>query len=353
MCDSPIDCQACEQAACVNQCQVRTRNEAAQDLFELRRLLKEAGCFDPDPWGYTIRFAGTIAALAIGWSAMFLVSHQLAWALGVVLVAFASVQAGFVGHDIADGAVTRSRRLSAILGHTLLTLSAGMSASYFDNFHRSHHTMVLRGPSGFEDRKEPRNPYLVGLLEAAMSIHGLVYYAVFILLRGALYRIESIRFVRANWATARLDAILLVGHYLIWLVIPSLIVGPWAALVTYLACAAFGGPYLGFVLSLNHEGMPDYVKDDRVPVLEHVLATTKNLQRSNFANFLLGGFNNHIEHHLFSRIPISRLPKARDIMQKFCLERGYAYQQASLRDTIRDNIRHFSGGVTSGLQAVG
>ena len=167
------------------------------------------------------------------------------------------------------------------------------------------------------------------------------------------HRIESIRFVRANWTTARLDAILLVGHYLIWLVIPSFIVGPWAALVAYLACAAVGGPYLGFVLSLNHEGMPDYVKGDRVPVLEHVLATTKNLQRSNLANFLLGGFNNHIEHHLFSRIPISRLPIARDIMQDFCLQRGYAYQQATLSDTIRDNIRFFRGVVRGGLQAEG
>lgn len=351
MCEHSDECGACKRAKLTGQI-ARSRNDAAQDLFDLRKKLKEAGCLDPDPSGYALRFICILAALAVGWSAMFLVSDQWAWAAGVFLVAFASVQAGFVGHDIADGAVTRSRKLSRILGHTLMTFSAGMSASYFEDFHRSHHTMVLRGPSGFADKKEPRNPYLVGLLNTAMNVHGLVYYAVFILLRGALYRIESIRFVRANWTFAKWDAVLLVGHYVIWLVIPAVIVGPWAALVAYLACAFVGGPYLGFVLSLNHEGMPDYVKGDRVPVLEHVLATTKNLQRSNLANFLLGGFNNHIEHHLFSRIPISRLPKARDIMEEFCLDRGYAYKQASIRDTIRDNIRFFSGKAPGGLQAV-
>lgn len=344
------DCQGCKRADVGH---VRSRKEAARDLFELRKQLKDAGCFSPDPWGYALRFAGILGALAVGWSALFLSSAQTHWMVGVLIVAFASVQAGFVGHDIADGAVTRSRKLSAVLGHTLMTFAAGMSASYFEDFHRSHHTMVLRGPGGFENKQAPKNPYLVGLLNKAMNIHGLVYYAVFILLRGALYRIESIRFVHAKWKIAGWDAVLLVGHYLIWFVIPALLVGPWAALAAYLACAIVGGPYLGFVLSLNHEGLPEYVKGDRVPVLEQVLATTKNLQRSRIANFLLGGFNNHIEHHLFSRIPISRLPEARDIMQAFCAERGYDYKQASLGASIRDNIRFFSNSGSTELQAIG
>ncbi|GGE54445.1 fatty acid desaturase family protein [Actibacterium pelagium] len=134
--------------------------------------MKVAGCFDPDPWASTLRFTGILAALATGWCAMFLVSDPLAWAVGIVFVAFASMQAGFVGHDIADGAVTRSRKLSALLGHTLMTFSTRMSASYFEDFLRSHHSMVLRGPSGFEGSQKPRNPYLVGLLDAEKKIHG-------------------------------------------------------------------------------------------------------------------------------------------------------------------------------------
>jgi fatty acid desaturase len=44
-------------------------------------------------------------------------------------------------------------------------------------------------------------------------------------------------------------------------------------------------------------------------------------------DFVFGGLNYQIEHHLFPSMPRVHLGRARAIVKPFCLDRGLAYQE--------------------------
>lgn len=59
---------------------------------------------------------------------------------------------------------------------------------------------------------------------------------------------------------------------------------------------------------------------------QHVCKTTKNLKCGNqFYDWLTGGLNYHLVHHLLPSIPREHLPKIRHIVEKTCNEFGYPY----------------------------
>ena len=98
---------------------------------ELRRLLQAAGCFDRTPWAH----AAYIAAIAtIGGSAFVALFFEPDPAIRLALLAltaFASVQAGFIAHEVGHGAVTGNRRLAEFLHQILFTVVSGVSSTYF------------------------------------------------------------------------------------------------------------------------------------------------------------------------------------------------------------------------------
>ncbi|TMH63877.1 MAG: hypothetical protein E6H57_16515 [Betaproteobacteria bacterium] len=59
-------------------------------------------------------------------------------------------------------------------------------------------------------------------------------------------------------------------------------------------------------------------------------------------DFLFGGLNNHIEHHLFPSMPTARLRSARRITREFCRRHGIAYSEMSWFAAAREVARHFN-----------
>src|SRR5207248_5110835 len=71
------------------------------------------------------------------------------------------------------------------------------------------------------------------------------------------------------------------------------------------------------------------------------LSTTRNLGSSRLHDFVFGGVNNHIEHHLFPSMPTARLRAARPIVRAFCHRHGLVYRETSWLAAARDVMRHF------------
>lgn len=72
-----------------------------------------------------------------------------------------------------------------------------------------------------------------------------------------------------------------------------------------------------------------------------VCQTTKNLKCGNwFIDWLTGGLNYHIEHHLLPSIPRQYLPTIQPIVERTCAEFGYPYKiYSSFREYYRDHYR--------------
>src|SRR4051812_27138928 len=92
---------------------------ASTDFAELRRRIRDAGLLAPRPWVFARSVAIVLAALGLCWTAFSLIGvtwWQLAVAAGMGAV---FTQFGFLGHDVGHHQVTRSPRLTAVLGMIL------------------------------------------------------------------------------------------------------------------------------------------------------------------------------------------------------------------------------------------
>jgi len=313
------------------------------DISELRARLLKAGCFRPAPLAYGLRIAVVAAGVVAGYAGLL---GQPGWGgrlLCIGLIAFASVQAAFIAHDVGDGAVTKNRRAALLLRQLLMSFVSGTSSNYFHFLHRLHHVTIDRGRPGPGGEAYALNPYEIGWLKRLVAWNGLVFLAVTVLLRAVTFRLESLRFLARNPQVTRLDRWLIALHYAAWLAGPVAFLGIAGTLVNYLLIALVAGPYIGLVLVLNHEGMSKSHQHANLPVLERVVRTTRNLGQSRWNDLLFGGVNNHIEHHLFPAIPAVRLGAARGITRMFCHERGYGYVETGFFSALRSAADHFAG----------
>jgi fatty acid desaturase len=57
-------------------------------------------------------------------------------------------------------------------------------------------------------------------------------------------------------------------------------------------------------------------------------------------DFMLGGLNYQIEHHLFPSMSRSNLRRAQTIVESFCRQHGVAYCQTGLFDSYAQALRH-------------
>ena len=78
-----------------------------------------------------------------------------------------------------------------------------------------------------------------------------------------------------------------------------------------------------------------------ISFFEQELTVTRNLGASRLHDFLFGGLNNHIEHHLFPSMPTVRLRAARRITRDFCRWHGLPYREMSWFAAAREVKAHF------------
>jgi fatty acid desaturase len=61
---------------------------------------------------------------------------------------------------------------------------------------------------------------------------------------------------------------------------------------------------------------------------------------SRLVDFVLGGLNYQIEHHLFPTMPRPNLRRAQPLVRAFCRQHGLPYTEASLFGSYAQAVRH-------------
>ena len=308
---------------------------------DLRKRLAQAGCFRPAPWAYGIKIAFVLAAGAIGYFALLSGPEPAVRTALVLLIAFASVQAGFLAHDAGDGGITRNRRLAHGMRQFLMSFVSAMSSSYFHYLHKVHHLTLQRGAGGIGVGAFAVNPYEIQWLKKLVSWNGIVFAAATVCLRGLTFKLESLRYVLRNPQGTKPDRLLMALHALFWLILPMPFIGGLDTAINYGLVTLFAGPYVGTVLILNHAGMSAARSQGHLPVMERITRSTRNLGRSRWSDFVFGGVNNHIEHHLFPKVPALRLRQARAITREFCRNHGIPYSETNFVRALVEAANHF------------
>lgn len=313
---------------------------------ELRVELDNAGCFQPTPWFTLANAVLVVAVYTVGYLGLLFTGGVGIRILALLLLAFANVQAGFLAHETGHGAITPNRRFAATLGQFLMTFLSGLCYSHFQNIHRRHH------PYCNEEAVDP------DMQSSALSIYEnsvhqktglgklITRYQAYLIwplvsLQGFTLKIDGINYVRRNPKVTRADQAVFVLHIGLWFGLPTLILGLTDALLNYGLMTWFIGPYLGAVFLVNHIGTRVIRPRERISFFHKQTATTRNLGSSRLYDFLFGGINNHIEHHLYPSIPTARLRTARFITRAFCKDHGIPYREMGWLAAAREVFCHF------------
>jgi fatty acid desaturase len=114
----------------------------------------------------------------------------------------------------------------------------------------------------------------------------------------------------------------------------------WLGLAFILVSQVVLGIGLGAVFAPNHKGMLVYRDSDELDWLHRQVLTARNIRSGRLIDFLFGGLNYQIEHHLFPAMPRANLRRVRPIVQEYCAAHRIPYCEVSLWASYRAVARH-------------
>ncbi|MCG3774190.1 MAG: hypothetical protein JW395_1007 [Nitrospira sp.] len=308
--------------------------------------LSSAGCFRPTTSRNVVYGACILAGYAAAYTTLLTSPGFALRTLAIVALAFLSLHAGFLAHEAGHGAMTRNRVIAECVGQLFNTFLTALCYSYFSHIHRRHH------PHCNDRSRDPdmQSKFFSTYPQSAcakwgfgrlITRHQAVLIWILVWLQGFTLKIDSLQFLRRNPRMTRVDQVILALHFGLWFVPPVLSLGVADAVLNYGLMTLLIGGYSSTILLVNHIGTRVIEPDESISHFLHEIAVTRNLGSSPLHDFLFGGLNNHIEHHLFPSIPTARLPSARRITREFCRRHGITYREMSWFAAAREVTRHF------------
>ena len=115
--------------------------------------------------------------------------------------------------------------------------------------------------------------------------------------------------------------------------------GFWQAILFTVIQRVLFGLYISSVFVPNHMGMPILNAKENPDFLLQQVLTSRNVKGHPLVDFLFGGLNYQIEHHLFPKMPRNRLRSARKLVQEFLQEKSIAYHETGFIQSFREILR--------------
>jgi fatty acid desaturase len=131
-----------------------------------------------------------------------------------------------------------------------------------------------------------------------------------------------------------------VAHLAGYLTALVLVLSPLQAVAFVLVQQGLFGLYLGCSFAPNHKAMPTLTDADQLDFVRRQVLTSRNVAGSRPVDFVLGGLNYQIEHHLFPNMPRPNLRRAQPLVRAFCQQHGLPYVEAGLFGAYAEAVRH-------------
>jgi fatty acid desaturase len=109
----------------------------------------------------------------------------------------------------------------------------------------------------------------------------------------------------------------------------------WVWADDFLLGQLLAGAYLACLIAPNHKGMLTWSRGACPSFLERQVLSSRNVRPNRITDFVFGGLNYQIEHHLFPNMPRAHFCHARLLVREFCLERGLPYHEMDVVPSYR------------------
>jgi fatty acid desaturase len=319
------------------------------DFAALSREVRRAGLLDRRRGYYLVLIVGNLAVFAAGWVAFAAIGDSWWQLLTAVFFAVLFTQLAFIGHDAGHKQIFRSRRSNDAVGYLHGGL-VGLSYDWWVDKHTRHHA----NPNHEDDDPDLDIPALAftrdqgrskrGVLRW-MAKHQAVLFFPLLLLEGLNLHWSSIKHVwrgdgHGDGRARALEAGLLIVHLVAYLTAVFIVLSPLTGLAFIAVHQGLWGVYMGCSFAPNHKGMPTLPPGHRLDYLHKQVLTSRNVSGGRWVDFVLGGLNYQIEHHLFPSMPRPNLRRAQALVQGFCDRHRIDYTQCGLLRSYRHILRH-------------
>jgi fatty acid desaturase len=320
------------------------------DYAVLARQVKNAGMLDRRPGYYTTKIVANLGVFGLAGTVFVLLGRSWWQMFVAAFLGIVFTQIAFVGHDAGHRQIAGSKRVNDLLGLVHGNLLIGLSYGWWVTKHNRHHANpnhedrdpdVLSAAIAFTtDQARTRR----GWATRTLARHQAYLFFPMLLLEGVNLHVASVRALfgddmgRARSKPA--EALLLGVHLAGYLTALLVVLTPLQALVFVVVHQCVFGFYMGCTFAPNHKGMPTVREADKLDYLRRQVLTSRNIRGSRFADFVLGGLNYQIEHHLFPSMPRPSLRRAQDLVRAHCGHHGLAYHETGIFGSYGQVLRH-------------
>ncbi|MBP8535114.1 acyl-CoA desaturase [Streptomyces sp. MK37H] len=327
---------------------IRDRSPGS-DYALLSRRIRSAGLLRHRPLRSVTALAVTLLLLTGGWAAFLLIGDSWWQLIVAAVLAFAFTQCGFRGHEAGHRQLFHGKRANDATGLVFGNLFIGLGFGWWvakHNRHHAHPNQVGRDPDietgavVFIDHEARGRTGVAGFV----TRHQASLFFPMLLLEGWALHVATFRALRRGRTSApaplAVEVLALLVHVAAYLTVVLLILSPLKALAFVVVQQALFGLYMGVSFAPNHKGMAMPGEHDRPDFLRGQVLTSRNVRGGRVIDFVLGGLNYQIEHHLFPSMPRTALPAAQSLIRAYCAELALPYAQTSLVDSYRQVLRH-------------
>ena len=308
----------------------------ANEFTELARQIKDSGLMRRRYGYYWTKLIAVPVAFAAA-IALFIWIGDSWWQMFMAVVfAFLFTQTAFLGHDAAHRQIFRSGKwndwVSLILGGFV-----GMSYGWWQHKHTRHHA----NPNKIGVDPDIDLPVVAFTPEQAareraaflrwLSAHQGAFFFPILLLEGLSLHASSVHRVLAREPIARrpVEITFLAVRIIGFLALVFLVLSPDKAAVFLAIQLGVFGFYMGMSFAPNHKGMPLVPKDMKLDFLRRQVMMSRNIRGNRLLDFVMGGLNYQIEHHLFPSMPRPHLRRAAPLIADYLREHDVPYTQTT------------------------
>lgn len=353
---------------------------------DLRSKLMMLGLFKSSKFFYVYKYVTNLSLWAFACYLLAASDSVFAHMAAAIILALFMQQCGWLAHDHLHHQVFKNRRYGDYGGLFWGGVCQGFSVQWWKNKHNGHHAVTnLHSSTALAQDGDPdidTMPLLAWSLKQAQSFRELnkdgsdsavvkffvrnqamLYCPILLLARlswmresfkaafglGAASPNAEIEMSRKGLQYPITEKVVLLLHYA-WMVPVCTGYGRFSvayslAFFLFMTCSC--GFFLGVVFGLGHNGMSTYDADARPDFWNLQVTTTRNIIGGHgipqaVVDWLCGGLQYQIEHHLFPTIPRHNLPRTHEFVKSFCKEWDVKFHEADMVDGNKEVIQHLA-----------
>ncbi|TDC18356.1 acyl-CoA desaturase [Kribbella albertanoniae] len=309
---------------------------------DLARTVRELGLLRRRPGYYWTRIGLVLAAFAGVWVGVGLLGNS--WLQLLMAGAFALVltQVAFLSHDSSHRQIFKSAKWNDWTARVLAGGLIGISSAWWKSKHSRHHAapnQIQHDPDidiGVVAFTPEHALSRTGIRKWLTDRQGWLFFPLLTLEGLSLY-VSSVTHVFRRGANKaeRVEGALVLIRISSYLALLFYLLPPGKAFAFLGLQLAVFGVCLGGTFAPNHTGMPLVPATMKIDFLRRQVLMSRNIRGGVMIDFVMGGLNYQIEHHLFPSMPRPTLKVVQPIVREYCERHGVNYTEMSLMGSYK------------------